>query len=287
MQQKLTWLRISLFTKKCNWHYLLVAIESFISQNSFSVVDFSVEFNFLCGENIRLAILVSEDSVNELPSAIANYFKRLFLERNLSTEVISLPVAGIFKPFEQNTIQFGLFEISHQKSATEAQLGTNLSKIIVSALRDDEIDDETIITLAFYLHAAILSACQHPPALIHEIKNYYRNSSSRTASDISIEYMEDKFKNHRQELIEIFQNIMVEKQSELPDWMPDWICCIKDQIETYSTAKTEILQIQRYYKVISIVNGQLGISDNSWLLVSYFLEQTSNTFHSQNLTHLN
>ena len=141
MQQKLTWLRISLFTKKCNWHYLLVAIESFVSQNSFSVVDFSVEFNFLCGENIRLAILVSEDSINELLSSIDDYFKRLFLDRNLSTDVISLPVPGIFKPFEQNTIQYGLFEISHEKSTNEAKLSTNLSRIIVSALRDDEIDD--------------------------------------------------------------------------------------------------------------------------------------------------
>ena len=141
--------------------------------------------------------------------------------------------------------------------------------------------------MAFYLHAAILSACQHPPELIHKIKNYYRNSSSRTESDISIEYMGDKFKNSRQELIEIFSNVMFEKKSELPDWMPNWISCIKDEIESYSTAETEILQIQKYYKLISIVNRQLGISDNSWLLVSYFLEQTSNTFHSQHLTHLN
>lgn len=280
MQQKLTWLRASLFTKKYNWHHLLVAIESFISQNSASVVDFSVEFNFLCGENIRLAVLVLEDSVNQFVPVMDNYFKNFFAERKLRMTPTLLPVAGIFKPFDQNTIQYGLFDIP--TSTIDTKFSANLSRIILTALKDDVIDDETIITLGFYLHTGILKVSKERSELSDEIESYHVNSVSLTRGDISIEFLLDKFKSNAQELINIYQHIVVEKQSELPDWMIDWIGCVKDEIESYSGTKAEILQIEKYYKVISIVNRQLGISDNSWLLISYLLEQTSNAFHAQN-----
>jgi len=258
-------------------------MESFISQNSSSVVDFSVEFNFLCGENIRLAVLVLEDSVNEFVPAMDNYFKSFFAERKLRTTQMLLPVAGIFKPFEQNTIQYGLFDISNEKSQNEVKLSANLSRVIISALKDDEIDDETIVTFGFYLHAAIFKISQDRSDLINEVKSYYINYSLVTEAEISIGLIDDKFKSNKQELINIYQNILIENQSDLPDWMAGWIACIKDEIETYSTSLTDILKAEKYYRIISIVNRQLGISRNSWLMISYFLRQTIDAYHCANL----
>ena len=86
MQQKLTWLKVSLFTKMRNWHHLLREIELFISKNSLHVVDYLMELNSICGENIRLAILVSDDSVTEFVPVIDDYFKRFFSTEKLKTE---------------------------------------------------------------------------------------------------------------------------------------------------------------------------------------------------------
>lgn len=272
MQHKLTWLRISLFTKKRNWHYLLHEIDLFITKNSPDVIDYVIEFNFLCGENIRLSILTLEDSAAQFAPIINSYFRSFFLNRNLRTDAVSLPVNGIFKPFNQNTIQYGLFDISFKNSTNEARLSSNLSKVILKALTDDEIDDETIITFAFYLYTGILKASEDRSELIRELRNHYRPPLF-VESDISVEFLDDKFKNNKQELLEVYKNIMAENQSNLPDWIIDWITCDKGENET-GTHLTDISLIKKYHEIISIVNQRLAISGNSWLVISYFLQQT-------------
>lgn len=276
MQQKLIWLKVSLFTKKWNWHYLLQEVELFFSKNSLHIVDYLIEFNFLSGENIRLSIHILESSVTEFVPLMDRHFKLFFVERNLTTKNTLLPVNGIFKPFEQNTIQYGLFDISYRTGTDEARLGARLSRVILTALKDDEIDDETIITIAFYLHAAILKVIKDRSQTAHEIENYYINSVSLTGSDISIEFLIDKFSSNSQDLIDIYQNIMVENQLNLPHWMEDWIASINNEFENNNVNLTGTLQIEKYHKIISIVNQHLGLSHNSWILVSYFLQQTIN-----------
>ena len=255
-------------------------------KNSHDVVDYFVEFNLLCGENIRVAILVLDDSCSKLPLVIDNYFKTFFSAQNLTTEFTLLPVAGIFKPFEQNTIQYGLFDISLVNGTNESRLVTNLSRIIITALQDDEIDDETIITFAFYLHVAVLKVSQDRLEVNTLLKNYYIDSRSQDENEISAEYILEKFENSRHELLDIYLNIMFENQSDLPPWMTEWIGCVRDAIEANGTFMTDNLQTEKYSKIISIVNRQLGISHNAWLLISCFLQHTSNIFYSQTLTHL-
>ena len=274
MQKKLTWLKVSLFTKMWNWHYLLQEIELFISQNRPHAVDYLIEFNSLCGENIRLAILVSDDSVTEFVPVIDDYFKRFFSTGKLRTEPALLPVIGVFKPFEQNTIQYGLFDISF--SASETKLAANLSRVILTALKDDEIDDETIITFAFYLHSAILKASKDSSGLSYEVGDYYTDAVSLTGRDISIEFLADKFKSNKQDLADIYQDIMVENKLNLPGWLEDWIAYIKDDIEINSVDLTDVLKIEKQYKITSIVTRQLGLSQNSWLITRYFLHETMN-----------
>jgi len=253
---------------------LLQEIELFISQNRPHAVDYLIEFNSLCGENIRLAILVSDDSVTEFVPVIDDYFKRFFSTGKLRTEPALLPVIGVFKPFEQNTIQYGLFDISF--SASETKLAANLSRVILTALKDDEIDDETIITFAFYLHSAILKASKDSSGLSYEVGDYYTDAVSLTGRDISIEFLADKFKSNKQDLADIYQDIMVENKLNLPGWLEDWIAYIKDDIEINSVDLTDVLKIEKQYKITSIVTRQLGLSQNSWLITRYFLHETMN-----------
>ena len=276
MQQKLIWLKVSLFTQKGNWHYLLREIELFISKNSLYIAEYLIEFNFLSGENIRFSIPISEGSVAEFVPLMDSYFKRFFFERNLATKTTLFPVIGIFKPFEQNTIQYGLFDISY-RSTKEAKLGIHLSRVILTALKDCEIDDETLITFAFYLHAAILKVLKDRAQTAHETENYYINSGFLTGSDISLEFLIERFSSNRQELMVIYQNIMVENRLDLPHWIGDWITSINDEFENNNLSLTDPSQVETYQKITSIVNQHLGLSNNSWLLVSYFLQQTIET----------
>jgi hypothetical protein len=139
---------------------------------------------------------------------------------------------------------------------------------------DSKIDDETIITFAFYLHTAILKVSKDRSMLKYEIENYYSDAVSLTEGGVSIEFLADKFKSNKQELVEIYQNIMVENQPELPGWVADWIAYINDEIEMDSVNLKAVLPIEKYYKIISMLNQHLGLSDNSWLMVSYLLQQT-------------
>jgi len=240
------------------------------------VVDYLIEFNSLCGENIRLAILVSDDSVTEFVPVIDNYFKCFFSAGNLRIEPVLLPVIGVFKPFEQNTIQYGLFDIAY--SASEARLAANLSGIILTALKDDEIDDETIITLAFYLHSAVLKASKDGSGPGCEVGDYYTDAASLTGSDISLEFLADKFKSNKQDLADIYQDIMIENKLNLPGWLEDWIAYINDDIEINNAGLPDVLKIDKQHKIISIVNQQLGLNRNSWLIIRYFLQETINSY---------
>jgi len=276
MQQTHTWLKVSLFTKMWNWHYLLREIKLFISKNKHYVISYLIEFNSLCGDNIRLAILVPGGFAIEFVSVVDNHFKHFFLERNLRTEAVWLPVAGIFKPFDQNTIQYGLFDVPY--SVSEAKLAANLSGIILTALKDDEIDDETLVTFAFYLHVAIFKLSKDDPGLSHEVGSYYTNAVSLTGGDINMEFLADKFESNKQDLADIYHDIMVENKSDLPGWLNDWTACIMDEMEISNANLTEGFKTKKQDRITSTVNMQLGLSRSSWLMIRYFLQQTINSY---------
>jgi len=155
-QQKSIWLSTSLFSSKGNWHNILrEAIGPFTQSNSL-VKGYTIKFNYLSGENIRLSLLTDLGNEESLAKTADKYFKNYFRKANLPDASIKLPVAGVFMPIPRNSIQYGLYapvSIDVEEQIQYA-LPIKLSKIIVAALQE-EIDDELILTLAFYLQISL------------------------------------------------------------------------------------------------------------------------------------
>src|SRR5690554_2737148 len=103
------WLSISLFCSKSNWHILFAnGVNPFIIANSF-IEHYIIEFNYLSGDNIRLSILTNQSIAPQVARNADDYFKTYFLNANLSTNQIKLSGKGVFIPFKENAIQFGLY----------------------------------------------------------------------------------------------------------------------------------------------------------------------------------
>ncbi len=156
-QHAFIWLSISLFSSKENWHRILSeAIAPFAETNRL-LKAFKVEFNHLSGENIRLSLLTNIGNEALLAATAHSYFNSYFEEAKLPQQPLKLPVEGVFMPFPANTIQYGLYPplTVGGDEVDQYALPVTLSKIMVAALQE-EIDDETILTFAFYLQIALV-----------------------------------------------------------------------------------------------------------------------------------
>ncbi len=80
-----------------------------------------MEFNYLCGENIRFALLVPEDKADDFAGKADKPFKQFFLESHFFSNVPALPIEEIFLHFPENTIPYGLYQPVAVKGAEGTQ----------------------------------------------------------------------------------------------------------------------------------------------------------------------
>ena len=113
----------SLFSHICYRGYLLDKIDLFVHRLYAENVKckYYIEFNNLGGDNIRFSLLVPEHLVSQYAYMVDVYFKKLFLKFNVYLNESTKLVVGVFMPFPQNTIQYGLYRIlGHEKIDDQA-----------------------------------------------------------------------------------------------------------------------------------------------------------------------
>ena len=156
--EKMIWLSVSIFCNKSNWHTLLNnGIEPFVLADK-NIINYTLELNYLSGENMRLSLLVDEIDAPVVAKSTDIYFKKYFSDAGLSIRPITFPVEGVFMPFQANTVQYGLYHhhIITRGEIERYELQINLSRILLVALKDDIIDDQTILTFGFYLKMGLI-----------------------------------------------------------------------------------------------------------------------------------
>ncbi len=283
MAENSLWLSTSLFCSKNHWNILLSdGIKPFIMSmpDEEELASFQIEFNYLNGENIRLALLTKVEQAETLAKKADTYFKKFFSISALPTNKPDLTDWGIFMPFPSNTIQYGLFKIDplnlHDTKTFSFQ--KELSLIIADGLSEENIDQETIITFAFYLHVALIKLIKDKnPATINELLQWYDTTAfHKTEEPMDMEFLKAKYEDNKEVLLEITEDIIKHPSSvnKVPDWLEGWMDLCEKELISYTLKEGDKTLTQIHSRITYYINKQLGITEEMKWVLYYFISQT-------------
>lgn len=281
MQENLLWLSTSLFCCKSHWNYLLrEGVKPFLNDrtNEKYLRSYQLEFNYLNGENIRLALLAKEDHTETLAKKADNYFKNFFSISALPTTEPDLTHWGIFMPFPANSIQYGLYKVDplNLNDEKDYSFQKELSLLIAEGLGEESIDQETIITFAFYLHVALIKLIKDKdPAITTELMQLYNTTLfHQTEEDMDIEFIKAKYEDNKEVLQEIAEDIMQHTPSSatVPSWLERWMELCEAELASYKREERgKFIKVHNH--VFYLINKHLGIKNELKFLLNYFISQ--------------
>ncbi|PJJ84441.1 hypothetical protein [Mucilaginibacter auburnensis] len=254
------WLSLSLFCAKNNWNKLLEeGIEVFIKDQK-AINNYAISFNFLSGENIRLSLQATREDALDVAKGADDFFKNYFSLANFTVKKIRFPIDGVFKPMPMNSIQYGLYH-GTPKTLDDVTNLTNFSKILIRALKECTIDDETIITFAFYLQVSLIKILiKHVKAAVDLmfITNRMENNETEIQEEIVLDVAL---------LDEIALDIMQTERFDIElDWLNNWIDFNELELKKITGLNRSIEYF--YNNKVSIISNCLGLNDNSRFLLN-------------------
>ena len=275
MEQKYKCLSTSIFCSASHWNHVLNEIALFLhkmqleDQNSFFL-----QFNYQGGENIRWALFIPADQVDNFTRQIDDHFNYFFSKANLPLTKSSTSVETDLLPFPQNSIQYGLYRPVYSDGFGTLQdfgIRSSLSWLMIEALASDNIDDETILTFTFYLHIALIKLMlTRGLASLTELRNIHIYNYMPIGDPLTIKKVED----NRERIFEMANDIInPAKEDDVPIWLQKWMdrCDteIRKELPYPYTKKNEL----HYRRLIYHLHIQLGITVNMESLLLFFLYQ--------------
>ena len=284
MRQNYTWLATSLFCGKSSWkHVIEKGITPFLSDpvNKIYQNSFLLEFNYLSGENIRFSPLVKEEDTIDVSEKLDSWFKNFFSLADLPQKRHKLPVKGLFMPFPSNSIQYGLYDpikIMGQEDYAEYKFRKGLSMIMIDALKDEAIDDETILTFVFYLTVAWLKVIMITwPDVDKNLSQLYIRHEIHNGKKVDKDFISQNFEHNKEMLLEITSDIMAysfTKPVNIPSWLESWMQLCENEISKEKALHNSKESVKIIYrKTLSVVFQHLGITVNMRSILLYFIDR--------------
>lgn len=270
MQQKFLWLCTSIFCKKSRWHILLQEIALLKKKMRLEESGFSsrLEFNYVCGENIRFALLVHEEQADCYVKQIDDYFKHFFSVSNFFVQPVTLPVEGIFLPFLENTIQYGLYKSDSfdlDGNIWESRSTASLfSDIMIEGVAGGEIDDEVIVTFALCLKIALLKICiTEQYASFAELNTFYN------CNNIGI----NDFGNIEKVLAMAQMILNPGSEDGIPTWLQKWMNLCETALKHESAGYPHRQKMWQYRFLVYNVYKPLGINSGMERMLCSFIKR--------------
>jgi hypothetical protein len=276
MTKNLVWLSISLFCKKDHWHKLLKnGVGTFSKLSGDLILDQTIEFNYMSGENIRYSLLAYRSDAERLSSEASVFFRNFFLGANFTSDLKETPVEGFFMPYKTNSVRFGLYSFRKavRSNGKGIEIHSQLSAVIVNALSEEMIDDEVILTLAFYLAIGVVKALSCDLKTIEDHTPLMPNDNYGVV--LSEDMVEGKFLQNAELLGSIVNEVMsaLDRPADArPAWLHSWISCCRSCAEAIACDPIEAKN-QEYRYLIAGIYRHLGITYAMHLFLYFFLRQ--------------
>jgi hypothetical protein len=273
------WLSVSIFCSRSHWNQLLNEISLLLHKMQFEDIHpILLQFNYLGGDNIRWALYIPAEETNNFTRQIDDHFRYFFSKARLPVKEFSLPVVGNFFSYPTNSIQFGLYTpVFRDDKETMHHFGirSSLSRLMIEKLASDTIDDETIVTFAFYLHLALMKLIlTNNYASIKEWRNVHNFNSIPTSYPITIKEVED----NREKILDIANEIInPDSATKVPVWLKKWLDMFDMEIKELTHPWYNI-KLLHYRRFIYHLHMQLGITAKMESLLFFYLYHIYRTY---------
>lgn len=273
MYKNYVWLPISLISARVNWGSILKSIHDFLKSNDIdgNQYIFKISFSYEEFEAINFTLLSHYPPQNELIFNIDKYFRNILANFPKHTSSINYQsLTCLFQPFNCNSIHYGLYPpiFLNVKSYENFNVEVELTKLIIIEFQDKEINDEELLTFAFYITYSFLnqilpSNTTTRDAFICEVISKAHKLDAETTLILS-----DLFTDSHSEIMEIAIDIEIKRSNKLPNWMKYWlsICPRFHEVEkdTFET----------YLSFVSRLRIQLGLNHQLFQFLSYSINTT-------------
>jgi hypothetical protein len=277
MQQD-TWFTTSLFCTKNNWGNVLAAVQLFLSEENANnhIKAFTVEFNYMSGENIRFALFISTKKAVDLARHTDRWFKNYFATTNFTIPEPALPLPGIFMPFPEKTIQYGLYKVvinNLPEEKVEDSLPCSISRTIVHALKDEDIDDQLILTFAYYLLLGLIKTIVKSSQI--SITEFYQSYiDNKNAPGVGgNDNMSGIISGNKDQLLQITDSIFnPQTQDDIPFWLDQWMNLCEREIRNQAVHTNTNAGEAAFRGIVYQVYKHLGINSKMGSLLTSFLK---------------
>ena len=281
--KNLKWLSISLFCNQSKWNKTLsCGVRPFIKemQNKKLLSDYTVELNFVGGDNIRLALKSEYKYQKELALEAKSYFEP-FLAKQKSYFPSNSNI--LFQAFPCNTCHYGLFSCLEfiEPSTGKYDFARTISDMILEFLCDNVLDNESIMTFAYYLHIDYLAHLGNifPGVNLTALYVGHHNFWSETidaGSFRDINLIEEKYNDNALIFSEIYEDIhkhlRLGKFSQL-QWLNKWDNTVQCFLLDLTTSDYLNINQTIHQKIYNTINRQLGIVNIYTELLAYSISK--------------
>jgi hypothetical protein len=208
-----------------------------------AISTFRVRFNYLNGTNIQLALYANEDQCESIAKNLDKHFVVFFSNATFKEESFDFPCQSLFISFPQNSIQYGLYELDAAIEKDRNNLHQLLSEIIIDSLQNN-IDDTSLITLALYLHLAVIQVFNNLPNLdAANLNSLFLDKYPITpgASDS----FESFFTENKDSLLEILEDVFTRNFTEEDElfWLTRWKRFCKSELSKKEKPHDELYRL--------------------------------------------
>jgi hypothetical protein len=227
-----------------------------------------LSFNYLSGSNIRLAYKVQRLEVVKITNDLDKYFKQYF-HAIAPTKISTTAGNGIFMPMPPYTIKYGLYQMPQLLSPDISDVETALSNCIIDALSDTEVDADSLLTLGFYLHVALINEYLQFFSRQGAIDTLHAVSGSIDGGYSDPQYHEN-YLECESLLKEIFDQLRYISPNVAPGWILSWSAACKAAL-----GKSDLIGMKIFLNGLrNIIDDQLGLDRKLKDLLNYFIKQT-------------
>lgn len=281
--QDTNWIHMSVFYNKENWHFLL---REFIKPVTVSLLErleitkFIIQMGHNRGDHINLSLECKSDLAERLIAEVHSLLAEFLVHHPSSTVIRKFPIKNFFKDFENNSIQYNLFQFSGLEFDDVDQFIIDecqyfLSKLILDVFSREKYDEESLLPFLMYVHLCFFYAWEHTPIGSTLLSQFAIQPVSTL--DLTLEEVFNKNKTNLKEIVRrIWASEPYDDCSDLR-WLTIWKqgCTDIAKKMAVQTSNAAVKNTLNMYKMLfTRINSQSGISNSGENLIFQLLKKT-------------
>jgi hypothetical protein len=259
-------LSVYIFYNQSDWHYLLEKLSSSIIKDvRYNLDDFRIYLSCNRGDHINIVFQLDKNNmygVSFLEKSIRRY---LHEKPSLDKKLDMPPVTKLFMDYHNNSFWIEEQDAMGYLSDSLKDIKHELSKCILDALRDDEVDTGSLLSLIIYLQVGFINSFFTEIEVANRLLIATLSKIFIKESDVVQLSEENRMAREtvcfasslevpREIIVEIIFSIWNQNEfSEDIRWMKTWNKACR------AFAKDKDFQ-RSYLEIVSIINKHLGLT---------------------------